>query len=366
MRRAARSLRPGWGAALFVALALGLAAGRLAAQEVPLAQLLADLKATVQWSPQSGTGYLDLSGTGMGDGGDRIVFAVDSPWMLVNYRDRVRTAGVLRRDGQILFPSATLEALRDYFRARAFRLAQPRVAAILIDAGHGGKDSGAIGTVLEGKTERQLLEKDVVLHVAKGVYGLLRQHYPEKQILLSRRDDTYLKLEERTELANEVALDENEAIIFVSIHANAAFNRSAKGYEVWILPGDFRRELIDADELDAEARPVAPILNVLLEEEYGIESGRLAKAVLEGFDRSVGQLTENRGIREESWFVVRKAKMPSVLIELGYLTNRDEARLLSDPSYLQKLAQGIYTGILDFVASFENTKGFTQQTVVVP
>ena len=154
--------------------------------------------------------------------------------------------------------------------------------------------------------------------------------------------------------------------LFVSIHANAAFNRSAKGYEVWILPGDYRRELIDAAELDVEARPVAPILNVLLEEEYGIESGRLAKAVLDGFDRTVGDLTENRGIREESWFVVRKAKMPSVLIELGYLTNREEARLLSDPSYLQKLAQGIYTGIRDFVASFENTKGFTQQTVVVP
>jgi N-acetylmuramoyl-L-alanine amidase len=240
------------------------------------------------------------------------------------------------------------------------------VAAILIDAGHGGKDSGAIGTVLEGKTERQLLEKDVVLQVAKSVYALLRQHYPEKRMLLSRRDDTYLKLEERTELANEVPLEENEAIIFVSIHANAAFNRNAKGYEVWILPGDYRRELIDAAELDVEARPVAPILNVLLEEEYGIESGRLAKAVLDGFDRTVGDLTENRGIREESWFVVRKAKMPSVLIELGYLTNREEARLLSDPSYLQKLAQGIYTGILDFVGSFENTKGFTQQTVVVP
>jgi len=359
--RAARAAVAAW---LLAAVLSG--AGPAAAQEVPLQQLLAELQASAQWSPHSGTGYLDLSGTGMGDNGDRIVFSLDSPWMLVNYRDRLRTAGVMRRAGQILFPTATLEALRDYFRARAFRLAQPRVAAILIDPGHGGKDSGAIGTIVEGKNERPLYEKDVVLQVAKGVYALLRQHYPEKQILLSRRDDTYLRLEERTQLANEVPLQENEAIIFVSIHANAASNRNAKGYEVWVLPGDYRRELIDARSLDPETRPVAPILNALLEEEYGIESSRLAKAVLTGFDRFVGELSENRGIREESWFVVRKAKMPSILIELGYVTHREEALLLSDPSYLQKLALGIYTGIRDFVASFENTKGFTEQTLVVP
>ena len=146
----------------------------------------------------------------------------------------------------------------------------------------------------------------------------------------------------------------------MSIHANAAFNRNAKGYEVWVLPGDYRRTLIDNSELDDESRAIAPILNVLLEEEYSIESVSLARDVLEGFDAQVGNVTENRGIREESWFVVRKAKMPSVLIELGYLTNREEARLLSDESYLRKLTMGIYTGIRSFVADFESTKGFTE------
>ena len=105
---------------------------------------------------------------------------------------------------------------------------------------------------------------------------------------------------------------------------------------------------------------IAPILNVLLEEEYAIESVRLARFVLDGFDETVGELSQNRGIREESWFVVRKAKMPSVLIELGYVTNEEEATLLADPSYLQKLAEGIYTGIRRFVTSFESTKGFTE------
>jgi len=71
-------------------------------------------------------------------------------------------------------------------------------------------------------------------------------------------------------------------------------------------------------------------------------------------------VTDNRGIREESWFVVRKAKMPSILIELGYVTNKEEAARLADQAYLQKLVLGIYTGIRSFVSNFESTRGFTE------
>ncbi|MBN2552260.1 MAG: N-acetylmuramoyl-L-alanine amidase, partial [Spirochaetales bacterium] len=283
-----------------------------------------------------------------------------SPWMVVNYREKIRTQGVLRSNGDLLFPSETLLALDRYFELRALRRLAPRVAAILIDPGHGGRDSGAIGYHSDKDGELRLLEKDVVLDVSKKLFMLLKKEYPDKQILLTRHDDTYLKLEERTEIANNVSVGKNEAIIFVSIHANAAFNRNAKGYEVWVLPGDYRRTLIDTDELDEDTRPIAPILNVLLEEEYSIESVSLAQAVLKGFDGVVGDVTVNRGIREESWFVVRKAKMPSILIELGYVTNRDEARLLADQSYLQKLTLGIYTGIRSFVSNFETTMGFTE------
>jgi N-acetylmuramoyl-L-alanine amidase len=280
--------------------------------------------------------------------------------MVVNYREKIRTAGVERSQGALLFPPETLEALHRYFELRALRRLLPRVAAILIDPGHGGKDSGAIGVHSSKEGELRLLEKDVVLDVSRKLYLLLKNEYPDKQIMLTRDDDTYLKLEERTEIANNVSVGKNEAIIFVSIHANAAFNKDAKGYEVWVLPGDYRRTLIDTGDLDEETRPIAPILNVLLEEEYAIESVNLAQSVLSGFDDAVGDVTDNRGIREESWFVVRKAKMPSVLIELGYVTNREEASRLADPAYLQKLVAGIYTGIRSFVANFERTKGFTE------
>jgi N-acetylmuramoyl-L-alanine amidase len=340
---------------LFLLLAAGLAA-----EAAPLQSVLEQFKATLKWNPETETGYLDLSGEGLGDRGDRIIFSVGSPWMVVNYREKIRTQGVERSQGNLLFPAETLEALNRYFELRSLRRLRPRVAAILIDPGHGGKDSGAIGYHQDKDGELRLLEKDVVLDVSKKLYLLLNKEYLDKQIMLTRDDDRYLKLEERTEIANNVDVGKNEAIIFVSIHANAAFNRNAKGYEVWVLPGDYRRTLIDTEDLDEETRTIAPILNVLLEEEYSIESITLAQAVLEGFDNLVGDVTDNRGIREESWFVVRKAKMPSILIELGYVTNKEEATRLADQAYLQKLVLGIYTGIRSFVSNFESTKGFTE------
>jgi N-acetylmuramoyl-L-alanine amidase len=342
-------------------LALLLAAtAALTAGGRELHSLLQEVKGTLEWDPVSETGHIILSGDGLGQRGDRVQFQVGSPWLIVNYRDKISTVPVSRDGGAVMIPEEGIRALGAYFAERSRRASLHRVAAILIDPGHGGKDSGAIGTYRDGKQELKILEKDVVLDVSGRLFALLKEEYPDKRIALTRSEDTYLKLEERTELANGVELKGEEAIIFVSVHANAAFNRAAKGYEVWVLPGDYRRTLIDPSTLGKESEAIAPILNVLLEEEYSIESVRLARFVLDGFDELVGDLSENRGIREESWFVVRKAKMPSILIELGYVTNEEEARLLSDPSYLQKLAEGIYTGVRRFVTSFESTEGFTE------
>jgi N-acetylmuramoyl-L-alanine amidase len=74
----------------------------------------------------------------------------------------------------------------------------------------------------------------------------------------------------------------------------------------------------------------------------------------------VGDNTENRGLKEEVWFVVRKAKMPSILIELGFVTNEAEAVRLGEPEYLRKLSEAIYNGTSRFISNFESTKGFTE------
>ena len=336
-----------------LAAALSLAAAAAPAQYVELDAVLDSLNAELQWDPLTETGILDSAGR-------RLIFTLGSPWIMADYRLLFRTPGIIRRQGAILFPEDTVRLLSDYLVQPPERGVAPRVAVILIDAGHGGKDPGAIGYLENDKSREMIREKDIVLRVALDLHGRLSRVYPDKKILLTRRDDTYLKLEERTKLANDIALGEHEAIIFVSIHANASFNRKARGYEVWYLPPEYRRDLINPDSLDNENREIAPILNALLEEEYTIESIRLAREIITGFEKTLGTETENRGIKEESWFVVRNAKMPSVLVELGFVTHPEEVAQLADLEYLQKLSEGIYTGIRNFVSMFESTKGFTE------
>jgi N-acetylmuramoyl-L-alanine amidase len=197
-------------------------------------------------------------------------------------------------------------------------------------------------------------EKDLVLDVSRGLAGMLRSRYPEKNIILTRSDDTYLTLEERTEIANGVQLKEQEAMIFISVHANASLDRKAEGFEVWYLPPDYRRKLIDPESLDEQAREVAPILNTMLEEEYTVESVLLAKNILGGLEGTVGGSMINRGLKEETWFVVRNAKMPSVLVEIGFVTNKREAMQMRNGTYLKKITSGIYNGVCDFIEHFEN------------
>ncbi len=324
------------------------------AQYWELNRMLRDLQATLEWNPATEMGFLDISQ-------NRVVFKIGAPWLLVNYHYLIPTSGILRKDGALLFPEKTVERIKEVLaKTKKEKGRSPRVAVILIDPGHGGKDAGAIGRHTINGKKIEVLEKEIVLEVALELYDLLTGKYPDKKILLTRNNDAYIRLEERTELANNISIGTQEAIIFVSIHANASFNKKAKGFEVWYLPPDYRRELIDPGDLDEDNKDIVPILNVLLEEEYTIESITLARRILAGFKDSVGRMTENRGLKEESWFVVRNAKMPSVLVELGFITNPEEAALLIRKDYLQKMTAGIYTGINDFVYSFENTKGFTE------
>ncbi len=334
------------------------------ADYLELEQVLGDLGASLEWDPISQTGSLCIPRAGAA-WPDRVSFQVGSPWLILNHRFRLDAGQPVVRDdrGHVLLPEGSLARLKERLSGAAVAGEQPRVAVILIDAGHGGKDAGAVGAHTVGKTPLKVLEKDVVLGVATRLHALLLHEFPDKRILMTRTDDRYVPLEERTQIANSILegdLGEQEAIIFISIHANAAFNRKAQGYEVWYLPPDYRRELIDPNSVDQDSRDVAPILNVLLEEEYTVESITLARQVLSGLEGALGDGVENRGLREESWFVVRNAKMPSILVEVGFVTNPEEAARLSDGQYLQKLAQGIYTGVRSFVRRFERTRGFTE------
>lgn len=343
--------------AFFLILALSAAAE----DPLPLGDALGRLGASLSWDPLSRVGYLEKSG-------HRLAFkAADAP----GAADRAGRLSVL--DGAALvdapmpfldgaelsFPASFIAAASTAFSAAIEKeRSRFRVAAVIVDPGHGGRDPGATATHVIGGKRTTLLEKDLVLDVSKDLHALLSRTYPDKRIIMTRSGDTYLTLEQRVAVANAVPLADNEAILFISVHANASFNKKARGYEVWYLSPEYRRNVIDADRY-ADSADVLPILNAMMEEEFTTESIIIARSIMGGFDRLVGTLSPSRGIKAEEWFVVRNARMPSVLVELGFITNPEDAALLADPSYLRKLSQAIYSGVKDFVTKFERTGGFT-------
>ncbi|WP_024465775.1 N-acetylmuramoyl-L-alanine amidase [Treponema pedis] len=225
------------------------------------------------------------------------------------------------------------------------------VGAILIDPGHGGKDPGCVGSYEKNGKNFILYEKDIALKVSLELYSMLKKIYPDKRILLTRDKDFYPTLEDRVNTANKVKLNKNESILYVSVHANAAPNVKASGFEVWYLPSDYRREVLDKNEAPKE---IHSILNSMMEEEFTTESVLLAQSILDGLDGQIGSQSKKRGIRANPYFVIRKVKMPSVLVEIGFVTNKEEAKLLASPAYLKKCSMGIYNGITAFISGFEN------------
>ncbi|MEW5815803.1 MAG: N-acetylmuramoyl-L-alanine amidase [Spirochaetota bacterium] len=314
--------------------------------DTELFKLLEECSSGLKWEPLRQLGVIEKDRVSM-------VFRPGMEWVILNYSEKLPIGDIQYRDGNIIFSDPAAQIVRTYF-GKKYSPDKPRIAAVLIDPGHGGRDSGTIGTHTWNGATFSLKEKDINLSVSKVLYSRLRKSFPDKTILMTRNDDSYPSLEERVEIANNVKLNEYEAIIFVSIHTNASLNPKAKGFEVWYLTPEYRRKLIDEDSVKSESREVIPILNTMLEEEYTLESILLAQRILDGLNEQVGNLTEKRSIKEESWFVVRNAKMPSILVELGFITNLEEALMLKEDDYLKKLAEGIYNGISRFIAYFEH------------
>lgn len=308
--------------------------------------------AALEWHPLRELGVLVR-------GGRQVHFRVGTPWVLTEAHVPLYTGAIIRAGGAVTLPAAGASLVSSYLLPEP-DLPRRRVAAIMIDPGHGGRDPGTIGSHRIGEGSLTLQEKEVVLDASLRLHRLLAARYPDKQVLLTRDDDTYVSLGDRVSQANAVATGEHEAVVFVSVHANASLDRRSRGFEVWYLPPEFRRTLITEDEVEEGSEALVPILNTMLEEEYTRESVMLARGVVAALDRAVGDLSPNRGIREESWFVVRNAEMPAVLIELGFATNRDEAQLLASGVYLQTLAEAIYSAIESFVGMYESSEGFTR------
>jgi N-acetylmuramoyl-L-alanine amidase len=283
----------------------------------------------------------------------------DSAFILLDSREILPVSAPFIRGGSLWFPESFIETLR---RALDITIEDDgsrfRIAAIIVDPGHGGRDVGAVGNhEINGKNLR-VVEKDITLTASKLLHSRLSSAYPDKRVLLTRDGDTYPTLEDRVAIANSVPLKDNEAIVFISIHANASFNRNARGYEVWYLSPEYRRTVIDREKY-ADSTEVIPILNAMLEEEFTTESIMMAQAITRRIGESLGNLIPSRGIKAEEWFVVRNARMPSVLVEMGFVSNEADALLMTDDTYLRNMAESLYKGLEDFVSAFEGTGGFT-------
>lgn len=314
-----------------------------------LGELATVTESRLSWDPLTESGVLEKNG-------NRISFRLGDNLVLLDYSKIIITDPPFTENGIVKVTQDFKENVLSLFENPP-STEYFRVGAVLIDAGHGGKDPGAVSThVIDGKSIT-LQEKDITLDVSKKILQLLTKSYPDKKILLTRSDDRFLSLEQRVEIANSVNLEQHEAILYVSVHANSAFDKKASGFEVWYLSPGYRRTVIDDSSL--ADKELLPILNSMMEEEYTTESILIAKYILDGLDSQIGQQSLNRGIKEEEWFVVRNANMPSVLIELGFVSNPAEAALLTKDSYLQKMSLGIYNGISSFISHFERSRGFT-------
>lgn len=335
---------------LFSAVLSFAAAGE---DSLSVSDALSKLSAILSWDP------LTQSGTLVKDAHRLVFLASPGDFSVLDGADLVKAPAPLVVDGTLRFPASFVAAASAAFsEAAAAEKTRFRVAAVIVDPGHGGRDSGATATHSIGGKDRTLVEKDLVLDVSKDLRDRLARAYPDKRIIMTRNGDVYPTLEQRVSAANAVKLSEHEAIVYVSVHANASFNKKARGYEVWYLSPEYRRNVIDEKKF-AESTDVLPILNAMMEEEFTTESIIIARDIMDGFSRLVGNMSPARGIKAEEWFVVRNARMPSVLVEIGFITNPEDALLLSDGSYLRKLSEAIYSGVREFIAKFERTGGFT-------
>mgnify|MGYP000870768209 CR=1 FL=1 len=218
-----------------------------------------------------------------------------------------------------------------------------RKRVIVIDPGHGGEDLGA--------HNGSLVEKDIVLAVALQVKKELSKR-SDLVVVLTREEDVYLPLDVRTAIANELAAD-----LFVSLHVNASFRPVSNGIETYLFAGNSQPD--DAEIVDFENKAgnhtfasSRNMLNHFYTETAREESRHLAKTMqskLLARVRSVRKNAADRGTKQAPLMVLMDARMPAVLVEIGFATHADEAKLLPQNSYQQLLADGVVAGIQDYL-----------------
>ena len=214
------------------------------------------------------------------------------------------------------------------------------IRRVVIDPGHGGHDPGAIGY-------GGIKEKNVVLEIGKKLRTIMTDKFGV-EVIMTRDNDIFIPLEERTAIANKAGAD-----LFISIHANASRNKKAGGVETYFLnfATDEDSKRVAARENATTAKNMGDleaILNDLMLNSKINESSKLARyvqgSILDEVNGNGGR-SNDRGVRQAPFYVLIGARMPSILIETSFITNKEDARRLADKKFQMALAESIADGV---------------------
>ena len=230
-------------------------------------------------------------------------------------------------------------------------LKQARTRIVVIDPGHGGNDPGAIGW-------RGTREKDVCLEIAKRMADQVNDT-PGFKAFLTRTGDYFVSLGRRARMARELRAD-----LFVSIHANDARNKSASGTEVFFLSlsgatDEAARELAEKENAADMVAGVAPdsddlthIIFDMVQKESMVRSSYLAEAVHDNLIKCGG--LKSRGVKQAGFAVLKNAGIPSVLVEVGFLSHSKEAKLLKSPAFQRDAAAMLKDAVVQYFSAYES------------
>ena len=225
-----------------------------------------------------------------------------------------------------------------------------KVGRIVLDPGHGGHDTGTVGP-------QGLREKDLVLDVSQRL-GRLIETRMGSEVIFTRSDDTFVPLERRTEIANEAKAD-----LFLSIHANSSPLRSAAGVETYYLNFTTSRSALDlASRENSGSQMTVYELQGLLQqialkdkvEESREFASRLQTALYTLSVKTTDSRSKDRGVKRAPFVVLIGASMPSVLAEIGFVSNAHDENIMRREEYRERTAEALYKGISSYASSLSH------------
>jgi N-acetylmuramoyl-L-alanine amidase len=226
-----------------------------------------------------------------------------------------------------------------------------RIGKIVIDPGHGGHDTGTIGP-------NGLLEKDLVLDVSKRLGKLLEARLGA-EVVFTRRDDTFIPLETRTSIANQ-----EEADLFVSVHANSSRDQDARGVETYYLNFTSSPEALEVAarenaEADKSIHELQDLVKKIALKEKIEESREFASDVQQSLHTGLAAKSSgvrDRGVKKAPFVVLIGANMPSILAEISFISNPGDEKRLKSADYRQRIAESLYRGISRYVNGLGGVK----------